>query len=279
MTDRYAVIGNPVAHSRSPEIHGQFAAQTGQRISYERLLAPLDGFLASVEHFRAQGGCGLNVTVPFKLQAFEYAQRRSERAQAAGALNTLVFGDEQVYGDNTDGVGMVRDITGRLQVPLDGSSILIAGAGGAARGVLLPLLQAGARCVVVANRTESKALELAQIADDSRVIGCGFEALTANRAAGDEFDVVINATSTGLSDAAPPLPDDCYRAARLAYDMVYGARPTRFMQRAIELGCSNVSDGLGMLVEQAAESFRIWRGVMPETEPVYLRLRESLALA
>jgi shikimate dehydrogenase len=275
MTDRYAVIGNPIAHSRSPEIHAQFAAQTGQPIRYERLLAPLDGFVAAVDAFRAAGGRGLNVTVPFKLQACEYADRLSPRAQSAGAVNTLVFGDSGVEGDNTDGVGMVRDIVGRHHTALDGLRVLLVGAGGAARGVLLPLLQAGVASVLIANRTPDKAHALALAADDARVSGCGFEELGG--AAG--FELLINATSTGLDDAAPPIPASCYAGARLAYDMVYGKRPTPFMQIARTQGCAMSCDGLGMLVEQAAESFRIWRGVMPQTEPVYQQLRRALGAA
>lgn len=273
MTDRYAVVGNPVAHSRSPAIHAQFAEQTGQDIRYERLLAPLDRFVETVEAFRASGGHGLNVTVPFKLQAFAYAQRRSPRAQAAGAVNTLAFGPDDVFGDNTDGVGMVRDIVGRLGVSLAGCRVLMAGAGGAARGVLLPLLEAGVAAVVIGNRTAERAQELARLAADPRVAGCGFEAL-ADRG---RFELVINATSAGLADAAPALPDACLRDAQLAYDMVYGAQPTPFMRRASQLGCPRVCDGLGMLVEQAAESFLLWRGVRPQTEPVLRRLRAELA--
>lgn len=276
MTDRYAVVGNPVAHSRSPAIHAQFAEQTGQDIRYERLLAPLDRFVETVEAFRAGAGRGLNVTVPFKLQAFAYAQRRSPRAQAAGAVNTLAFGTDGVFGDNTDGIGMVRDIVGRLGVSLAGCRVLMAGAGGAARGVLLPLLEAGVAAVVIANRTAERAQELARLAADPRVAGCGFDALAVDGGR-ERFDLVINATSAGLADAAPPLPDACLRDAQLAYDMVYGAQPTSFMRRASQLGCPRVSDGLGMLVEQAAESFLLWRGVRPQTEPVFRRLRAELA--
>jgi len=276
MTDRYAVIGNPIAHSRSPAIHAQFANQTGQDISYERLLAPLDGFVATVEAFREAGGRGLNVTVPFKLEAFAYAQRRSPRAQAAGAVNTLAFGPDGAFGDNTDGVGMVRDITGRLGLRLAGCRVLLAGAGGAARGVLLPLLEAGAESILIANRTPAKAEELARVAADPRVRGCGYDALAA-ASPPRPFDLLVNATSAGLQDAAPALPDACYRGARLAYDMVYGAQATAFMRRASEFGCARVSDGLGMLVEQAAESFYVWRGVRPATDAVFRRLRGEIS--
>lgn len=271
MSDRYAVIGNPVAHSRSPAIHAQFAAQTGQDLSYERLLAPLDGFVAAVDAFRAAGGLGLNVTVPFKLDAFAYAQRRSARAADAGAVNTLAFDAQGVFGDNTDGVGMVRDITQRLAFRLDGARVLLLGAGGAARGVLRPLLDAGVALLTVANRTAPKASELAAQANDPRARGCGFDALS------DGFDLVVNATSAGLKGDAPVIPAAVYANVQLAYDMVYGARPTSFMCKATEAGCRRVADGLGMLVEQAAESFFVWRGVRPSTDPVYRRLREDIA--
>jgi shikimate dehydrogenase len=272
MTDRYAVVGNPIAHSRSPAIHARFAAQCGQDMRYERLLAPLDGFVATVDAFRAAGGRGLNVTLPFKLEAFRYADRRSARAQAAGAVNTLRFDTDGCVGDNTDGVGMVRDVTGRLGVALEGARVLLLGAGGAARGVVLPLLQAGVAALAIANRTASKALELEAIAADPRVRAGGFDALRPG------FDVIVNATSAGLDDAAPAIDDAVYEGVRLAYDMVYGTRATAFMRRAGDAGCALVSDGLGMLVEQAAESFLLWRGVRPDTVPVYRALREELAL-
>ncbi|MEN9315599.1 MAG: hypothetical protein RIS35_1992 [Pseudomonadota bacterium] len=275
MTDRYAVIGNPVAHSRSPDIHARFAEQTGQDLVYERLLAPVDGFAPAVDAFRAAGGRGLNVTVPFKLDAFAYAGRRSPRATLAGAVNTLCFDGDDVYGDNTDGVGMVRDIEQRLGFALAGARVLLLGAGGAARGVLKPVLDAGVGRLRIANRTESRAVELAALAQDPRVSGCGFHALGASRDEG--FDLIVNATSTGLSDEAPAVPDAVYAGVRVAYDMVYGAHPTAFMRRAAELGCERTADGLGMLVEQAAESFALWRGVRPQTDPVYARLRAALA--
>lgn len=274
MTDRYAVVGNPVAHSRSPDIHAAFARQTAQDLSYERLLAPLDQFVATVEAFRAAGGRGLNVTVPFKLEAFDYATGRSDRAQAAGAVNTLRFDGESVYGDNTDGVGMVRDIEHRLAFPLSGTRVLLLGAGGAARGVLRPLLDARVATLTVANRTLAKAEQLAAMAADPRAVACGFDALEGPVLQG--IDLVINATSTGLSDAAPGVPAATYANAHLAYDMMYGARPTAFMRQAAASGCARTSDGLGMLVEQAAESFLLWRGVRPETAEVYRRLRDSL---
>ena len=282
MSDRYAVVGNPVAHSRSPSIHAQFAAQTGQDLVYERLLAPLDGFVATVEAFRASGGRGLNVTVPFKLEAFAFAQRRTARATMAGAVNTLRFDADGVFGDNTDGIGLVRDITVRLGQGLGDASVLLLGAGGAARGVLQPLLDAGVRALTVANRTVSRAEDLARLAGDARVRACGFDLPADAQArvrAGlpERFDLIVNATSAGLDDAAPAIPAALYPTARLCYDMVYGARPTAFMTAAAAAGCAATADGLRMLVEQAAESFLLWRGVRPVTEPVYRRLRAELA--
>jgi shikimate dehydrogenase len=269
------VIGK-VAHSRSPAIHARFARQTAQEIAYDRLPAPLDGFVATVEAFRAAGGKGLNVTVPFKVEAFDYCTHRSARAAAAGAVNTLAFRDDGVHGDNTDGVGLVRDIGQRLGFRFEGARVLMLGAGGAARGVLLPLLDAGVARLTVANRTASRAHELAALARDARAAGCGFDAL-GSAASGEGFDLVVNATSAGLDDAAPAVDEAVYDGVRLAYDMVYGARPTAFMRQAGARGCPAVSDGLGMLVEQAAESFFIWRGVRPLTAPVYRDLREELA--
>lgn len=277
MTDRYAVIGNPVAHSRSPAIHARFARQTAQDLAYERLPAPLDGFVATVEAFRAAGGKGLNVTVPFKVEAFEYCAHRSARAAAAGAVNTLSFRDDGVHGDNTDGVGLVRDIEQRLGFALAGARVLMLGAGGAARGVLAPLLDAGVARLAIANRTASRAHELAALARDARAAACGFDDLAGAAARGEGFDLVVNATSAGLDDAAPAVDEAVYDGVRLAYDMVYGAHPTAFMRQAAARGCPSVSDGLGMLVEQAAESFFIWRGVRPLTAPVYRELREELA--
>ncbi|MFP5461283.1 MAG: shikimate dehydrogenase [Gammaproteobacteria bacterium] len=277
VTDRYAVIGNPVAHSRSPAIHARFAQQTAQDLAYDRLPAPLDGFVATVEAFRAAGGKGLNVTVPFKVEAFEYCTHRSPRAAAAGAVNTLAFRDDGVHGDNTDGVGLVRDIVERLGFPLSGVRVLMLGAGGAARGVLAPLLDAGVARLTIANRTASRAHELAARVGDARAAGCGYDALGGAGARGEGFDLVVNATSAGLDDSAPAVDAEVYEGVRLAYDMVYGARPTAFMRQLAARGCPAVSDGLGMLVEQAAESFFIWRGVRPTTAPVYRELREELA--
>jgi shikimate dehydrogenase len=275
---RYAVIGNPIAHSRSPAIHVMFAAQTGQDMTYERLLAPLDGFAAAVDAFRAAGGRGLNVTVPFKSQAFDYAGTRTARATVAGAVNTLAFDGDAVLGDNTDGAGLVEDIEGRIGMRLEGARLLLLGAGGAARGVLQPLLAAGVARLAVANRTAARAHALREDvaprldpAHAARLSASGLDE------AGTGFDLIVNATAAGLSDAAPVLPAPAWRGVRLALDMVYGARPTPFMRAALEAGCARAEDGLGMLVGQAAASFVLWRGLRPATAPVYAALRDQLA--
>jgi shikimate dehydrogenase len=263
MRDVYGVVGNPVAHSRSPEIHAQFAQATGQALEYRRIEAPLDGFEAAVHAFRAQGGKGLNVTVPFKEAAFRYCARTSARSREAEVVNTLVFSPGEVYGDTTDGPGLVADLTRNLRLALKGKEILVMGAGGAARGVVPSLLEAGAARLVVANRTVQRAQALAA---RFAVEASGYAELD-----GERFDLVVNATSAGLADAAPPLPRSVFKPAALAYEMVYG-RETRFLLEARAAG-ARVTDGLGMLVEQAAESFFIWRGVRPETRAVLERLR------
>lgn len=275
MTDRYVVIGHPVAHSQSPRIHAMFAAQTGQDIAYEKLLAPVDRFAESVKAFIAEGGRGANVTLPFKLEAFELANEASERARHARAANTLSFSNAQVSADNTDGVGLVRDIEINLDFELKNKRVLLMGAGGAARGVLLPLLRAGPTRLVIANRTVERAIQLVcstqdqSTADHTEVSACGFDGLSGQR-----FELVINATSSSLSDELPPLPDDLFAADALAYDMVYGKGLTSFLAYAEERNAQRLADGLGMLVEQAAESFLIWRGVRPDTQPVMRALRK-----
>ena len=265
MTDRYAVFGNPVAHSKSPRIHALFARQTGQDLTYQALLAPLDGFAASVQAFAAAGGRGANVTVPFKEEAFRLATELTPRAEAAGAVNTLSFAGAAIRGDNTDGAGLVRDITHNLGVTIGGRRILILGAGGAARGVILPLLEQRPAALFVANRTATRAEQLAAA---FRVEGGGFEPLS-----GRSFDLVINATAAGLSDAVLPLPASIFAPGCVAYEMLYG-RDTPFMQQARAAGAA-VADGLGMLVEQAAEAFFVWRGVRPDTAPVLDLLRAA----
>ena len=272
MPDRYAVVGHPISHSKSPAIHAAFAAQTGQNISYEALLAPLEGFAATVGQFRADGGRGMNITVPFKEEAWRLADRLTERARLAGAVNTFVF-DRHVLGDNTDGAGLVRDLEW-LGGRLDGARALLLGAGGAARGVVLPLLDAGVARLFIANRTADKArgLETHFAGHDSRA------ALAAGgwqEAADVPYDIVINATSASLSDEAPPLPDGLYAPGSLAYDMVYGRGLTAFLKQARAQGAGTLADGLGMLVEQAAEAFELWRGVRPDTAPVRDMLRAA----
>lgn len=263
MRDRYAVVGNPVVHSRSPQIHAEFARATGQDLEYGRIEAPLDGFERTVEEFRGQGGKGLNVTVPFKQAAFRYCRKASRRAQAAQVVNTLVLSGTEVFGDTTDGVGLVNDLTRNLAFQLVQKSLLLMGAGGAAQGVLQALLDAGVSRLVVANRTLSRARALAA---RHGVEACGYDELQ-----GQSFDIVVNATSAGLANEAPKLPVSAFKPGALAYDMVYG-RDTPFLAQARSAGARAV-DGLGMLVEQAAESFFIWRGVRPDTRAALARLR------
>jgi len=266
MAERYAVIGNPVAHSRSPWIHAQFARATRQDIDYGRIEAPLDAFAPTLDEFRAAGGRGANVTLPFKHEAFLYCGNSvTERARVAGAVNTLLFEGERVRGDNTDGVGLITDITRNLGRSLAGKRVLLMGAGGAAQGVLGPLLAAKPARLAIANRTAEKARALAK--RFAGAAGGGYEDLK-----GSQFDVLINATSAGLSDAAPPLRAEAFAAGALAYDMVYG-RDTPFLQLARTCK-AETHDGTGMLVEQAAESFFVWRGVRPDTAAVLAALRK-----
>lgn len=266
MADRYAVIGHPVAHSKSPLIHAAFASQTGQHIEYGRILAPLDGFAETVLRFRTEGGRGANVTVPFKQEAFRLATHLSARATDAEAVNTLTFDGAAIMGDNTDGTGLVHDILQNVGADIIGRRLLLMGAGGAARGVIRPLLEQGPAALVVANRSVDKAVALQQHFGD--IEASGYAAL-----AGREFDIVINATSSGLSDEMPDLPVTVFAPGALAYDMMYG-RETPFMRFARAQG-AHVADGLGMLVEQAAESFFIWRGVRPDTRPVIAQMRQG----
>ena len=269
MTDLYAVIGNPIAQSKSPFIHTEFARQLGEDLRYEAILAPRDGFAAAVTEFRAAGGMGLNVTAPFKLEAFAVATEHTERAEQAGAVNTLKFAGGNVVGDNTDGPGLVRDIQDRLGFTLRGKRVLIMGAGGAARGIVLPLLHEQPASLVIANRTVEKARELERrFAPFGPVEGGGYPRLE-----GRQFDIVINATSASLSGEVPPLPGDVFAPGSLAYDLVYGDEFTRFLVHARERGASRVGEGLGMLLAQAAESFWLWRGVRPDINPVIALLR------
>jgi shikimate dehydrogenase len=273
MTDRYAVIGNPVAHSKSPWIHAEFARACGQDMEYARIEAPLHGFAEAVDRFRAAGGKGLNVTLPFKGDAFRYCPRTSERARLAQAVNTLVFHAE-TYGDTTDGVGLVTDLQENLQYRLKDIDVLLMGAGGAAQGVVGALLDAGVRRLVIANRTSAKAQALAaRHAGEQSTSRSAVSAAAYERLAGEAFDLVINATSAGLEGGMPPLPAGVLRTGVLAYDMVYG-RETAFLRAAGAAG-ARASDGLGMLVEQAAASFALWRGVKPQTRGVLARLRAA----
>jgi shikimate dehydrogenase len=276
MPDRYAVFGNPIAHSKSARIHAEFARQTRQDLNYVALLAPLDGFAACVEAFRAGGGRGANVTVPFKEEAFRLAGRHSIRAQAAGAVNTLRFDDGTIYGDNTDGIGLVVDLARNLGLTLAGKRILLLGAGGAARGVILPLLLERPRCLTLVNRRPEKAVLLRDHFAVAEFTGSGEHtpALEAKRyedLGGPGYDLVVNATAASLAGERLPLPDDVFAPGALAYDLMYG-RDTPFLAFARQEG-AKVADGLGMLVEQAAESFLLWRGTRPATRPVIDLLR------
>ncbi len=276
MTDRYAVVGNPVAHSKSPQIHAEFARQTGQDMVYEKLLAPLDGFAETVEAFRNHGGKGLNVTVPFKEQAFHLSTTLTARALDAASVNTLKFEGEQVIGDNTDGVGLVNDITRNLGFAILGKRVLLMGAGGAARGVMLPLLEQAPAQLILANRTVEKAEALVVHYLKKIEQGITVRSLTAVPYGNliGPFDLVINATSASLKGELPPLPEHLFNPGALAYDMMYGTETT-FMAWARAHGAATISDGLGMLAEQAAESFFLWRGVRPDTAPVMRMLRAA----
>jgi shikimate dehydrogenase len=266
MPDRYAVIGNPVAHSKSPWIHAEFARACGQDLEYGSIEAPLGAFAATVEAFRAAGGRGANVTLPFKQEAFRFCAAASPRARAAQAVNTLVLDRGAPWGDNTDGVGLVRDLENNLDFVLRGRSVLVMGAGGAAQGVVPSLHAQDPERLVVANRTPDKARTLA--ARFEGTTGCGYAELPATK-----FDLIINATSAGLAGELPPLPplETLLAPGALAYDMVYG-RDTPFLALARSAGV-RTSDGAGMLVEQAAESFFIWRGVRPDTQAVLAALQ------
>lgn len=275
---RYAVIGNPIAHSRSPGIHAAFAAQTGEAIEYGTMLAPLDGFVASVERFISEGGAGLNVTLPFKEQACQWVRQRggalSPRAQAAGAVNTLRFDTGEVLGDNTDGAGLVRDLQERHNVVLPGARVLLLGAGGAARGAAQAFLGCGVGTLLVANRTPARARQLVSELADQRASAISWSELGSVAA-----QLVIQATSAALTGGDLDLPAAVFAGRPFCYDMAYAPRSTPFLDQARQAGCQRCADGLGMLVEQAAESFLIWRGVRPQTEPVYRSLRAQLDAA
>ncbi len=270
MPDRYAVIGNPVAHSRSPRIHAEFARQTGQDIVYVRLPAPRSGFQRELERFIAHGGRGLNVTVPFKQEAARACHHVSERAKFAQAVNTLSFADGSVSGENTDGAGLMRDLEHNLGLRLAGLRVLLLGAGGAARGVIMPLIAHGARMVVIANRDMAKA----QALQERFGLFGNVRARAYDDLNGTAFELVINSTSASLQGLVPPIPGAAFAPQCTAYDMVYApGGDTPFLARARDCGAAIAVDGLGMLVEQAAESFLIWRGVRPDTRPVLALLR------
>jgi len=274
MTDRYAVIGNPVGHSKSPLIHAEFARQTGQDIEYSRLLVPIEGFQAAVEEFRLAAGKGLNVTLPFKLEAYQLATRRSPRADDAEAVNVLSFGRESVEGDNTDGIGLVRDIEANLGFSIAGKRVLLLGAGGAAQGAVGPLLATQPALLAVGNRTTEKAQRLvARFAGRGPFASVVVQAGSLNSYAGARFDLVVNATSASLKDTAPDIPMGLFAAGSMAYDMMYGQGLTPFLRLAQQQGADRLADGLGMLVEQAAETFLIWRGIRPDTHPVIQQLQ------
>ena len=273
--DQYAVFGNPIAHSKSPAIHALFAEQTGQQMEYRAILAPIDGFEQAVREFAAAGGKGINITVPFKQAAFALASRLSPRAERAGAVNTFVIhNSDEYFGDNTDGIGLARDLIRNHGLTLSGKRILLLGAGGAVRGALEALLGNRPQQLTIANRTVEKAIQLADdFADLGNINGLGFDDLAAM-----QFDLIINGTSASLKGEMPSVPASVIHADTFCYDMMYAAEPTVFMQWAANHGAvaANISDGLGMLVEQAAESFKLWRGVEPQTRPVIEAIRASL---
>lgn len=275
MTDRYAVFGNPIKHSKSPQIHAAFASSTQQELNYEAICVPVDNFSAYVADFLSSNGRGLNVTIPFKQEAWALAEVRSPRAELAGAVNTLYRDDQgRLCGDNTDGVGMVRDIVRNNGGSIQGKKVLILGAGGAVRGVLQPVLEQQPERLVIANRTAAKAQELAQlVADLGNVTGGGYDELDDQ-----SFDLIINGTAASLQGEIPPLPDNILANNAWCYDMMYGAEPTAFCVWAQAQGAAKSLDGLGMLVEQAAESFRIWRGLEPDSNMVIKQIRADLTV-
>lgn len=269
--DRYAVIGNPIEHSKSPLIHHAFAEQTGEQLEYIRLLGEPGQFAENVADFLKAGGKGLNVTVPFKENAWQLVDELSPRAESARAVNTIIqLEDGRLRGDNTDGIGLVRDLQENQGATLAGVHILLLGAGGAARGVLRPLLETHPEQIVIANRTASKATALASdLSALGSIEGCGL-----NELVGKKFDLIINATAAGLIDRVPEIPDGLLEKGGWCYDMMYGDKPTAFARWGVAHGAAKVIDGLGMLVEQAAESFYLWRGIRPDTAPVMQQQRK-----
>jgi len=270
--DKYAVIGNPIGHSKSPSIHQMFAQQTGEDIVYEALLSPVDEFKQTVDAFRNGGGKGLNVTVPFKQEAFDLADKLSDYAEHAGAVNTLVLEEDgTIFGANTDGIGMVRDLVVNHHSQIKDKRILILGAEGAVRGVLQPLLQQLPQQIFIANRTAERATQLSRdmqgLTEGCELAGGGFADIQG------DYDLIINGTAASLQGIMPPIPESCLSSGVHCYDMMYGGRPTAFEYWCEDQGAAKVMNGLGMLVEQAAESFSIWRGKMPDTQPVLKAMR------
>ncbi|MEI6737316.1 MAG: shikimate dehydrogenase [Pseudomonadota bacterium] len=277
MTDRYAVLGNPIAHSKSPEIHTAFALEVGHDIAYTRILVPLDGFVATIDAYRKQGACGVNVTVPFKIEAYQYGMEHSQRAEVAGAANTLRFDPGQsnacIFADNTDGVGLVSDIRDNLGYAIVGKRVLLLGAGGAARSVMGALLDELPASISLTNRTIVRAHELAErfirIQSNAQIEVVDIAHLTKY-----QYDIIINATSASLHESLPVIPATAFAEKSLAYDMMYGKGATPFLRFAANAGAAT-TDGLGMLVEQAAEAFLLWRGVRPQTAPIIAGIRQS----
>lgn len=276
MTDRYAVIGNPIEQSKSPLIHTAFAQVTAQDIQYTKVLAPMGGFAQAVDAFRAAGGRGMNVTAPFKLDAFAYATDLAPSAQMAGAVNAMKFDGDRVYAENFDGVGLVRDVVHNLGCQLKGQRVLVLGAGGATRGALLPILAEQPAELVIANRTVAKAEELAVLGNKHQGGGVPLRGVGYDQLQGLQFDVVFNATSSSLSAELPPISASVFADGAWAYDLTYGKGLTPFLQLAHQAGVTRLADGVGMLAEQAAEAFLWWRGVRPDTQGVIRQLTVPL---
>jgi shikimate dehydrogenase len=276
MTDLYAVIGNPIDFSKSPFIHGEFARSLGHDIEYSKILGPIGGFKETVDAFRKAGGRGINITAPFKLDAFDYAHERSPSAELAGAVNCLKFDGERILGENFDGVGLVRDVVDNLSQPMAGRQVLLLGAGGAARGALLPFLAEGPVELVIANRSEDKAQELAAIARRHAPTGTTVRASGYSALEGQRFDIVFNATSASLRGEMPPVPASVFTGCQLAYELAYAKGMTPFLRLAVNAGVTRYVDGVGMLAEQAAEAFAWWRKVRPQTAAIIEQLRVPL---
>ncbi len=270
MTDHYAVIGNPISHSKSPLIHTAFAQQTRQNLDYITKEIPLDNLAVGLQELQQQGFKGINITVPFKEQAWQLVSDKSEHAQRAGAINTIKFNDNgSLTGDNTDGIGLCRDLVNNHHIELKGKRLLLLGAGGAARGVIEPLLAYQPAELFIANRTASKARDLCELfANFGHINGGGYDALFGS------FDVIINATAASLNGEVPPLPYSILNKNGVCYDMMYSDTDTAFISWAKQHGATKTVDGLGMLVEQAAEAFRLWRGIQPETQTVIMQMRQ-----